>query len=221
VAETEYLLGIAESVPWILGVVGWVDFDAGDAIETIAALAQSPKFVGIRPMLQDIEDPNWISNRRRVAVLDAICRQQLVFDALIRPIHLDAIAQLAASLPQLNIVIDHAAKPSIGACPDPSWVIAMQRVSRYPNVACKLSGLLTELGPGTDSDRIDAFARLLLSTFGPHRVIWGSDWPVLTTAATYAEWLGISQRCLSHLNPDELHLVMGGNATRTYRLKAH
>jgi L-fuconolactonase len=221
VAETEYLLGIAESVPWILGVVGWVDFDAADAVDTMTALARNPKLVGIRPMLQDMDDPNWILNPRRIAVLDAIYRHQLVFDALIRPLHLDAIAQLAASHPQLNIVIDHAAKPSIGSRPDTSWVAAMQRISRYPNVACKLSGLLTELVPGTDSDRIDAFARLLLSTFAPHRVIWGSDWPVLTAAGTYAEWLRLSQRCLSHLKPDELHLVMGGNAIRTYRLKVH
>jgi L-fuconolactonase len=202
-------------------VVGWIDFDAADAIDTIAALARNPKLVGIRPMLQDIDDPFWILHPRRIAVLDAIYRHQLVFDALIRPRHLDAIAQLAASHPQLSIVIDHAAKPPIGSHPDSFWVTGMQRISQYPNVACKLSGLLTELVPGTDSDKIAAFARLLLSTFAPHRVIWGSDWPVLTAAGSYAEWLGVSQRCLSHLKPEDFHLVMGGNAIRTYRLRVH
>jgi L-fuconolactonase len=97
----------------------------------------------------------------------------------------------------------------------------MQRLSQYPNVACKLSGLLTELVPGTATDSIDGFARLLLDTFAPHRLIWGSDWPVLTTAGTYAEWLRLSQQCLSKLEPDEFRAVMGGNAIRTYRLKVH
>ena len=221
VAETEYLLGIADSVPWILGVVGWVDFDAADVIDTITNLTRNPKLVGIRPMLQDIADPNWILNPRRTAVLDAIQRHQLVFDALVRPVHLDAIAHLAASHPRLSIVIDHAAKPSIGSRLDTSWVTWMQRISQYPNVACKLSGLLTELDPGTDTDQIARLARMLLATFAPDRVIWGSDWPVLTTAGTYAEWLGLSQRCLSQLEPDDLHAVMGGNAIRTYRLKVH
>lgn len=221
VAETQYLLAIADSVPWILGVVGWVDFDAADAIDTISKLARNPKLVGIRPMLQDIADPNWILHPRRTLVLEAIQRQQLVFDALVRTVHLDAIAQLAASHPQLNIVVDHAAKPSIGSRRDTSWVTGMQRISQYPNVACKLSGLLTELVPGTATERIDGFATLLLSTFAPHRVIWGSDWPVLTTAGTYAEWLGLSQRCLSRLEPDDFHSVMAGNAIRTYRLKVH
>lgn len=221
VAETEYLLGIADAVPWILGVVGWVDFDADDAINVIAHLACNPKLVGIRPMLQDIADPNWILSPRRSPVLGAIQHHNLVFDALVRPIHLDAIAQLAASHPQLSIVINHAAKPSIGSHLDTSWVTRMQSLSRYPNVACKLSGLLTELVPGTDADKIDDFARLLLSSFAPHRVIWGSDWPVLTTVGSYAEWLGLSQRCLAQLHPDDLHAVMGGNAIRTYRLKVH
>jgi L-fuconolactonase len=221
VAETEYLLGIADSVPWILGVVGWIDFDAADAIGTIRNLVRNPKLVGIRPMLQDIADPNWILSPQRTAVLDAIQRHQLVFDALVRPIHLDAIAQLAASHPQLTIVIDHAAKPAIGSHPDASWVTGMHRLSQYPNVACKLSGLLTELVPGTAIDRIDGFTSLLLSNFAPHRLIWGSDWPVLTTAGTYAEWLGLSQQCLSMLEPEDFRSVMGGNAIRTYGLKVH
>jgi L-fuconolactonase len=221
VAETEYLLGVAASVPWILGVVGWIDFDAADAIDTLTDLARDPKLVGIRPMLQDIADPNWILNPCRSAVLDAMQRHRLVFDALVRPVHLNAIEQLAAAHPQLAIVIDHAAKPSIGSRPDASWASGMQRIALYPNVVCKLSGLLTELVPGTDTGSIDRFARLLLATFAPHRVIWGSDWPVLTTAGTYAEWLGLSERCLSQLEPHDLDAVMGGNAIRTYRLKAH
>jgi L-fuconolactonase len=219
VAETKYLLDIADAVPWILGVVGWVDFDADDVGETVARLARNPKLVGIRPMLQDIADPMWIMDRRRAVALDVLERHQLVFDALVRPVHLAAIAQLAAAHPQLAIVIDHAAKPSIGASIDPSWAAAMQRAAQFTNVACKLSGLMTELKSGIGADKIAGHARMLLSTFAPDRLLWGSDWPVLTTAATYEEWLGVSQRCLAQLAADDLQAVMGGNAIRTYRLE--
>jgi L-fuconolactonase len=221
VAETEYLLDIADAVPWILGVVGWVDFDADDVGETIARLARNPKLVGIRPMLQDIADPMWILDRQRSVALEALESCQLVFDALVRPIHLEAIAQLAAAHPRLAIVIDHAAKPSIGASIDASWAAAMQKTAQFTNVVCKLSGLMTELKPGIGADKIEAHAQMLLATFEPDRLLWGSDWPVLTEAATYEEWLGVLQRCFSQLAADDLDAVMGGNAIRTYRLKVH
>jgi L-fuconolactonase len=221
VAETEYLLGIADAVPWVLGVVGWVDFDSDDATETIAKLARHRKLVGIRPMLQDIADPQWILGSRRSAALHAIERHHLVFDALVRTPHLAAISQLAASHPQLAILIDHAAKPFIGSRIDADWMVAIQLVSRFPNVACKLSGLMTELSPGANADKIDVYAQVLFSTFGARRLIWGSDWPVLTLAGTYAQWLGLSQGYLSQLGEDDRDAVMGGNAMRTYRLKVH
>jgi L-fuconolactonase len=221
VAETEYLLGIADTVPWVHGVVGWVDFDADDVTETVARLSRHPKMVGIRPMLQDIADPQWILSPRRSTALLAIERQRLVFDALVRPLHLDAIAQLAAAYPQLIILIDHAAKPAIGSNIDATWLAAMRRISAFPNVVCKLSGLLTELAPGADADKIEGYVQLLLSLFGAHRLIWGSDWPVLTTAGTYAQWLALSQHYLSQLGEDDRQAVMGGNAIRTYRLKVH
>jgi L-fucono-1,5-lactonase len=216
-AETDYLLAIAESVPWVVGVVGWVDFDAEDAVDQIARRAKHPKFVGIRPMLQDIADPLWILNPRRSGALRAMERHRLVFDALIRPVHLDAISQLASEHPELAIVIDHAAKPSIGKGLDQSWQSAMGSISRLSNVSCKISGLMTELAPGTDAAMIASHVEMLLELFEHGRLIWGSDWPVLTTAATYAEWLHVSQQCLARLDREAFEAVMGGNAIRTYR----
>jgi L-fuconolactonase len=220
-AETDYLLEIAQSVPWVLGVVGWVDFDADDAIEAISRRSRHPKLVGLRPMLQDIPDPEWILDPRRAGCLRAMERHGLVLDALVRTSHLRAITQLAAAYPQLAIVIDHAAKPAVGASIDPSWADAMQRVSKLGNVGCKLSGLLTELTPGTDPSSIVQHAELLLAMFRPDRLLWGSDWPVLTAAATYTEWLDLTQRSLSRLDSPDLHAVMGLNALRIYGLGAH
>jgi L-fuconolactonase len=217
-AETDYLLAIAERVPWVLGVVGWVDFDAEDVTAQIARRATHPKFVGIRPMLQDISDPLWILDPRRSRALEAMQHHRLVFDALIRPVHLDVISELAAAYPNLAIVIDHAAKPSIGKEVDSCWQSAMRRASRLSNVTCKISGLMTELAPGTDTAMIAPHVETLLELFEPGRLIWGSDWPVLTAAATYAEWFHVSQLCLAQLGRDALEDVMGGNAMRTYRV---
>jgi L-fuconolactonase len=217
-AETDYLLAIAESLPWVLGVVGWVDFDAEDVVDQIARRATHPKLVGIRPMLQDIADPLWILDPRRSRALQAMERHRLVFDALIRPQHLDAISQVAAAHPDLAIVIDHAAKPTIGKELDQFWQSAMRRISRLSNVRCKISGLMTELAPGTDAAMIAPHVETLLGLFEHGRLIWGSDWPVLTTAATYAEWFRVSQQCLARLDQAALDEVMGGNAIRTYRV---
>jgi L-fuconolactonase len=217
-AETDYLLAIAESLPWVLGVVGWVDFDADDVVEHIARRAMHPKFVGIRPMLQDIADPLWILDPRRSRALKAMEHHQLVFDALIRPLHLEVISQVAGAHPDLTIVIDHAAKPTIGQELDQVWQSAMRRIARLSNVSCKISGLLTELAPGTDSAMIAPHVETLLGSFEHGRLIWGSDWPVLTTAATYAEWIRVSQQCLATLDQAALDGVMGGNALRTYRV---
>jgi L-fuconolactonase len=215
-AETDYLLAIADSVPWVLGVVGWVDFDADDAVDVIARRSAHPKFVGIRPMLQDLADPLWILNPRRSRALEAMERHRIVFDALIRPLHLGAIAQLAAIHPKLKIVIDHAAKPSIGMTVDQAWQSAMERITQFANVTCKISGLVTELAPGLEATMIAPYVKTLVRLFAHERLIWGSDWPVLTTSATYAEWVSLSHDCLSQLDPGGLQAVMGGNAMRTY-----
>jgi L-fuconolactonase len=217
-AETDYLLAIADAVPWVQGVVGWVDLDADDAGDTIARRSRHPKFVGIRPMLQDIADPQWILAPSRASALEAMTHHRLIFDALIRPIHLNAIAQLASRFPDLHIVIDHAAKPRIGSRMDPSWELGMRRLSRFSNVACKLSGLMTELVPGTDAAMIERHVEVLLTTFDADHLIWGSDWPVLTTAATYSEWCDLSQRCLARFPRSTPQAIMGGNATRIYGL---
>jgi L-fuconolactonase len=202
----------------VLGVVGWTDLDAADADEVIARRAQHPKFVGVRPMLQDIADPRWILDPRRSRALDAIQSSELAFDALIRPGHLDVIAQLASRYPRLNIVIDHAAKPAIGSHRDLSWQSGMRRLSTFDNVFCKLSGLMTERTPGTDAALVEEHVLALLAMFRSSRVIWGSDWPVLTTAASYQEWLALCQRCLANFDSTAQRGIMGGNAAQTYRL---
>jgi L-fuconolactonase len=219
-AETDYLLEIAASVPWVLGVVGWVDMDAADATDTIARRCGQSKFVGIRPMLQDLPNAEWILHPRRSRALEALQGHQLVLDALIRPAHLPVLVRLASDYPELQIVIDHAAKPSIGWQIDEMWQSAMHRLAGNQNVSCKVSGLLTELAPGVDIAMIVPYVKALIDLFGPDRLVWGSDWPVLTLAGSYSDWMNLSRDALCGVSPKHIDAIMGGNAIRTYRLGA-
>ncbi len=218
VEETKYLLGIAERTPWVFGVVGWIDFDANDVADAIASLGKHRKLVGVRPMLQDLKDPEWILDPRRAPALAALASHGLVFDALIHPKHIDAIVTIADRHPDLRIVIDHAAKPVISGPPDAEWCDGMRRLAGNSNVVCKLSGLLTQLTSNTSSEQASAHAAVVLDLFGPRRLLWGSDWPVLTQAATYSQWFSQTQRMLSSMSPAEREAVLGGNAARIYQL---
>jgi L-fuconolactonase len=217
-SETDYLLQIADSVPWVLGVVGWVDLDAPDAPEVIARRSRHPKFVGIRPMLQDLREVDWIMGPQRAPALQAMQRHRLVFDALIRPAHLPLMEQLASQYSSLAIVIDHAAKPTIGPQVDQAWLSAMRRIAAYRNVSCKISGLLTELRPGAQTSMVSSYIATLIDLFEPHRLLWGSDWPVLTLAASYSEWASLAARTLEKSIPQGVAAIMGGTALRTYQL---
>lgn len=218
-AETDYLLQLsAES--WILGVVGWIDLDSPDAAaEAAARRLRGSKLVGVRPMLQDLADPRWILDSRREPALLALEGGGVKFDALIRPPHLPVINELAARHPGLSIVIDHAAKPVIGKTIDGAWREAMRQVAAHTNVTCKLSGLMTELARATEASVIPFYVGELLDAFGAERLIWGSDWPVLTQAASYAQWLEISERSLAGLGQQAREGVMGGNAARVYGVR--
>lgn len=218
VAETRFLLEHAERHDWILGVVGWVDLAATDAPEQIGALARHAKLKGIRPMIQDIPDDRWMLRPGLRPAFEAIALHDLAFDALVKPRHLPHLAELIGRHPDLRFVIDHGAKPEIGAGRFDDWADAMRHLATASSAHCKLSGLITEAGPAWSEAQIRPFIDLLLDAFGPERLIWGSDWPVLTLAATYGTWRDMTLRSLAWLSTPDRHLVLGGNALRVYRL---
>lgn len=217
-AETEFLLAHAERHPWIAGVIGWTDMAAGDAPARIAALAGTPKLLGLRPMLQDLSDPAWILDDRIRPALQAMARHGLVFDALVRAAQLPAIRVLAARHPDLSIVLDHFGKPRIGDAPAAAWMDTISALADAPNVAVKLSGLLTESPPGADAATLAPFFDHVASRFGAGRIIWGSDWPVLTMAGSYADWLAISHALLAPLGSGVRKAILGANAARIYKI---
>jgi L-fuconolactonase len=218
-AETDFLLGLAAADAAVRGVVGWVDFLAVDAPQRIARLArQHPKLKGLRPMLQDLDDPDWIVQRALDPAIAAMVEHGLVFDALVMPIHLSRIATLARRHRSLRIVVDHGAKPDIAAGAWQPWADDLQRIAMQTNADCKLSGLLTEAGPAPPPDAARRHALHVLACFGTRRVLWGSDWPVLELAADYSSWWHEVQTLLAPLPPGERAMVLGGNTIRAYRL---
>ena len=217
-AETAFLLAQAEAHPAVLGVVGWVDLAAGDAPARIEKLARHPRLKGLRPMLQDIDDAQWILQPALAPALQAMVDADLVFDALVKPVHLPHIETLAGRYPDLRIVIDHAGKPDIAAGHWQPWADGMARLASHTSAFCKLSGLMTEAGPTPASGAVQPWARHVLACFGADRLLWGSDWPVLELAGSYAQWWVETQQLLAPLSPRAQHAVMEGNARRLYRL---
>jgi L-fuconolactonase len=222
--ETDFLLDVAACTPNVLGVVGWVDFTAADAVAEVERRTMQSPIRGLRPMLEFIDDPDWILQPGFDPVFRAMIRGNLRFDALIHPPHLPAILTLAQRYPDLSIVIDHGGKPKIAAWQGQrggaeTWGGGLRALAACPNVWCKLSGLLTEAGKGWQAADLLPYMMVLRDLFGPDRLIWGSDWPVMTLAGSYADWLNLTAQALHGLTPDEDAAIRGGNALRFYGLQ--
>lgn len=215
-AETHFLLDLAHSTPFVAGVVGWADFTAPDAPERIAALAADPLLVGLRPMVQDIADDNWIADPGLAPAIRALVAHGLVFDALVLPRHLAPLAVMLDRHPDLTVVVDHAAKPLIAAQEFDPWRADLAAIAARPNTFCKLSGLVTEAGPDWTMRTLKPVVAHLLETFGPERLIWGSDWPVVTLAADYDAWHAAAQALLAGLDAHERAAIFGATAAKVY-----
>jgi L-fuconolactonase len=222
-AETHYLLGLARSHPFVAGVVGWVDFAASDAPQRIAALAQAggEKLKGLRPMVQDIADPDWIARPALDRAFDAIITHDLTFDALVRPIHLEPLRTRLLRHPKLRTVLDHAGKPNVAGRGLDGWARDLKRLARETAIHCKLSGLLNEAGAHCSLADLVPYVAEVFASFGPGRVMWGSDWPVLNSASTYADWLRLSRELIRRLASGRDEDVFARNALQFYRLAVH
>jgi L-fuconolactonase len=215
VAETEYLLELAREHAFIAGVVGWVDFESADAADTIAKLAADPKLVGLRPMIQDIPDPDWMLDTGLASAFEAMLDHGLVFDALVLPKHLPVLLELTGRYPDLAMVLDHGAKPSIATGELDSWKRGITALARESSMTCKLSGLVTEAHSANPSVLAPAVNHLL-DAFGPKRMMWGSDWPVCELVCTYEEWRAATDALLSRLGASEREQIFSGTARAIY-----
>jgi L-fuconolactonase len=229
-AETDFLLALSDQHAWIAGVVGWIDLSDPTRRPVLNRWARHPKFKGVRPMLQDIEDVDWIAHAPHPTMAQALIDHGLRMDALVKPQHLAGLLRFIDRWPRLNIVVDHAAKPLLRAGWQADWAatwrVGMRDIAAHPHVQCKFSALLTEADPATIADPQAATRTVrpvwdvLVEQFGPGRLMWGSDWPVLTLASSYARWVSVCEALIGSLDSTEQAAVWHGNAARFYALPA-
>lgn len=215
-AETDFMLETARASPRVAGVVSWTDLASADAPENIARLAEERLIVGLRPMIHNIADDEWMLSPAVGRALEAMQVEKLVLDMPPLPRHLSRLLVVADRHPGLPIVVDHLAKPFIAAKRLDPWRADMAALAARPNVVCKLSGMVTEAAKDWTVDDLRPYAEHVLGVFGPDRVLFGSDWPVVDLAGGYSRWLSAAEALTAHLSADERAAVFGRNAERVY-----
>lgn len=222
VGEARFLLELAKATPQIAGVAGWVDLADPASASVLSELATDQAFKGVRPMLQDLDQADWIATAPDAGVMARMIELGLRFDALVLAPHLPHLLTFAKQHPDMPIVVDHAAKPALADRSDLSdWRAGLQAIATQTNAVCKLSGLLTEMAPADLDNAESVLAPIvadLLDWFGPDRLMWGSDWPVLKLAESYAGWNGLTQTLLSDLSDPDRARILGGTAQSFYGL---
>lgn len=217
--ETEYMLGLADAdgPVSILGVVGWVDLDSTDT-EALEHFAKHPKFVGVRPMIQDIADEEWILRPRVIDNLRLLTSMGLTLDLLCRTRHLQNALQALIQVPELKVVVDHLAKPDYRHV-DVVWLDLVGQLAKRPNTYCKLAGLVSEVDPGWTASLFKNHFNHIVDLFHADRVMIGTDWPVHTTVATHLEVVELANNLIADLDEGEQRRMWSGSAIEFYGLR--
>ncbi|HEX6563306.1 MAG TPA: amidohydrolase family protein [Chthoniobacterales bacterium] len=222
VAETDFLLKIAEATDFVAGVIGWFDLED----ENFPAIFEEkqtrhPKLFGVRPMLQDLEDDRWITGAKVIKNLTYLAKRKTAFEFLTYTRHLPFVLQVLDQVPGLHAVVDHVSKPEIKTGKLEPWKKLMSRVAQHKNVFCKLSGMVTEADHnGWRPDHLRPYIEHVLANFGEDRVMFGSDWPVCLLAASYAEVTNALRTVVAdHLSPNGLNKLFSQNGRGFYGIQ--
>ena len=216
--ETQFLLDLASKNTVVKGVVGWVDLCADTVEDRLAHFSKNKLFKGVRHIVQ-AEANDFMLRTDFQNGISKLEQFGLTYDILIIPEQLPAVIELAQKFPKQQFVIDHIAKPSIKDAKMDDWKDNMKALSRFPNVFCKVSGMVTEADweNWTPKD-FTKYLDVILDAFGVDRVLYGSDWPVCLLAAKYGEQLDVLERYISHLSEGQITNIMGDNAIKFYNL---
>ncbi len=219
-SETDWLLELAERHAFILGVVGWLDMASPDYEADLERRAENEALVGIRELIHDMPDPEFAVQDGHVKAVAALGRHGLAYDLLLRPQHLASAIRLVDMLPDQRFVVDHMAKPDLKRGRLDSWIRDMRELAQRPNVWCKVSGLVTEADwSDWTFEQLEPAIDASFEAFGTGRVMFGSDWPVATCAATYAGVAGLAVRYAQRLSEGERRAFLSGNCRQFYGLK--
>jgi L-fuconolactonase len=219
-SETRWLTSIAEKDSWIKGVVGWIDLTAPTIHDHLEELAELPKVKGVRHPIHDEPDPHFVLREDFNRGIDKLRHKNLTFDLLIYEDHLPQTITFVDRHPNQIFVLDHIAKPRIREGSFHAWREHMMELGRRDNVYCKLSGMVTESSwTSWTAEQLLPYIETALESFGPQRLMFGSDWPVVTLASTYSRWISIIRSAIASLTQDEHDWILWRSATRAYGLK--
>lgn len=217
--ESRWLLQLAADHPLIRGVVGWVDLRSTHVADQLREFAERPKFVGVRHVVQDEPDPRFLLGDSFLHGIRQLATFGLTYDLLLYPQQLPAAVEFVGRFPEQPFVLDHLAKPRIKAGDLEPWRRDLKALATHGHVLCKLSGMVTEATwNGWKRTDFTPYLEVALEAFGPQRLMIGSDWPVCTLAAEYADTIGIVREFLAPLAGPEREAIEGGNAARFYSL---
>ncbi len=217
-AETDFLLAAARSHAFIAGIVGWVPLVSPSVAADLERLAAHPELKGVRHVLQG-EPDGYMQRDDFNRGLRALQPHGLAYDILIYERQLPEAIALVDRHPDQVFVLDHIAKPRIRAAELEPWRTQLRALAERPNVSCKLSGLVTEANyHAWTPEALRPYVETVIESFGPARVLFGSDWPVCLVASEYGAWVKLVREYVRHLSPDEQRAILGGTAARVYRL---
>src|SRR6185369_7556062 len=218
-AESRWLLELADANSFIAGVVGWVDLRSPDVEAQLDELSAHPKLKGVRHLVESEPDDDWLLRPAVLSGLQRLAPYGLPYDLLVHTRHLRHVPEVAESCPDLRLVIDHLAKPPIARNEIKEWAQALKSVASYQNIHCKLSGLVTEANWTLwQTDDLRPFVDCVLEVFGPARLMFGSDYPVCLLAASYDRVLESFQELLKFLSDSDRDKIFSKNASTLYRL---
>ena len=220
-ATNRWLFSQANATSYVAGVVGWVNLMEPDTVSLpIEELKKEPKFVGIRHIVEDESDVDWIVRDRVLESLWELARLDVAYDMLVKPPHLKNVLKVLEAVPGLRMVVDHIAKPNIAAGGSPGWLEQMAAIAQHPGVYVKLSGMITEADwRHWKASDLAPYVRHVVNIFGWERVMYGSDWPVCLLAGRYQQVWNALNEVLGDISDEQRTQVFGANAARFYRLK--
>ena len=217
--ETRWLLELATDASFILGVVGWVDLRSSNIRSQLEAFGGNPKLVGIRHIVQGEPNDRFLLQPEFLRGISLLEEFDLAYDLLIYPKHLPVAAEFVRRFPRQRFVLDHLAKPPIKSGSLRPWERGMRELGTLPNVFCKLSGLVTEADwQNWKPEHIAPYMDVAFETFGPRRLMIGSDWPVCTLAASYTRAIDLVESYLSQHATEVQEAALGGNAQQFWKL---
>ena len=218
--ETRWLLELAAAAPFVLGVVGWVDLQSPQVHSQLEAFAKNPKLVGVRHVVQGEPDDRFLLRPEFLRGISVLEEFDLAYDILIYTRHLPVAAEFVRHFPRQRFVLDHLAKPPIKSGSLHPWARGLRELAAFPNVLCKLSGLVTEADWDLwKPEQLAPYIAVAFDCFGPERLMIGSDWPVCTVAASYTRAMDVVKNYLSGQPPQVQAAVLGENAQRFWKLK--